>query len=83
MKLSQLEALCKAMRDAATDVGATDPNVEFYEASRAALMQAACAGTAFLNMEPDLSDNPLSDFMVIMDGDVAKRGDFAIPLRLC
>lgn len=83
MKLSKLEELCKAMRDAANEIGAADPNVEFYEASRVALMQAACAGTSFLNMEPDLDGYPLSDFMVIMDGDVAQRGDFAIPMRLC
>lgn len=83
MKLSQLEALCMAMRETAQATGATDPNVEFYEASRSALMNAACTGAAFLNMEPDVEGHPLSDFMVLQNGDAAQRGDFAIPMRLC
>lgn len=82
MKLSQLEQLCAAMRQKANMVGNVDPTVEFYEQSRVAMMNAIHSGSHFLNMEPDCSA-PLSECMVVKDGDVANRGDFAIPLRLC
>lgn len=85
MKLSALEMLVAAMRSKATDMGIADPNVEFYENDRAAILAAHATGVAFMNMEvePDVLENSLREYVVLSDGDKAQRGDFAIPLQLC
>lgn len=84
MKLSDLEKLVAVMRAHAKKMNVEDPNVEFYEDSREALLEAHKKGAVFMNMEPvaDAAEK-IGDHVCVTGGDVAKRGDFAIPLKLC
>lgn len=83
MKLIELELLVAAMRKKANEMGVANPNVEFYDHDRDQLLERHAAGCAFLNMEPvDGVIDQLHEHVVRTDGSVAKRGDFAIPLKL-
>ena len=85
MKLSDLEALVKAMREQANHNGHKDPNVEFYENNCPQFAAALANGNAFVNFDIDseVSQDTLRDHVVTSDGSAAKRGDYAIPLKAC
>lgn len=84
MKLSTLEKLVAAMRQRASDNGVADPNVEFYDSDRHAFITALTSDRVYVNMDvvPG-TERILREHTVTCDGDAAKRGDYAIPLRLC
>lgn len=82
MKLSHLEALVKAMRELAERTNVEDPDVEFYTSRNVARVHLDTPAP-FMRMEPEtfrLSE--LKEHMVPVTNDLAKRGDFAIPLTL-
>lgn len=84
MKLSTLEKLVAAMRDNANRTGVEDPNVEFYDDNKQE-MRDALERSPFCNMEVSFGGRDTSqmirDCRVVTSGDVAQRGDFAIPLK--
>ena len=85
MKLSDLEALVKAMRERADHNGHKDPNVEFYESNCPEFAAALANGNAFVNFDIDseVTRDTLRHYTVTSDGSAAKRGDYAIPLKAC
>ncbi len=85
MKLSDLEALVKAMRERADDHGHKDPNVEFYESNCPEFAATLANGNAFVNFDIDseVTRETLCQHVVTSDGGAAKRGDYAIPLKAC
>ena len=75
MKLSQLEVLIKAMRANADAMRVTDPQIVFYvplmdDYEPSDLLEIGIAAASVL-----------SEHVCSQDGDVAHRGDIAIPLR--
>lgn len=72
MKLSQLAALVSAMQTLATLTGNSDPNVLFYNEDP--------RHPEDLEVAPRVTPDRLGNLMCIVDGSVAKRGDFALPL---
>lgn len=77
MKLSELEALVKAMKASAKKMKVVDPNVTFWEPK-----DQPTSSRAFHDTEPfPYVINELRNHVVTTDGTTAKRGDFAIPTR--
>ena len=85
MKLSDLEALVKAMRERADHHGHEDPNVEFYESNCPEFAATLANGNAFVNFDIDseVTRETLRQHVVTSDGSAAKRGDYAVPLKAC
>lgn len=82
MKLSQLKALVLALEAHAERNGNADPKVEFYDDDRPKFAAAFQAAGPFFNMEvaPDVDVKNVHKYAVLSTGEIATRGDFAIPL---
>lgn len=74
MLLSDLETLVAAMRKRSNERGIADPNVEFFDAEESSLMMVN------YTIRSDVADE-IQQHEVVVSGDAANRGDFAIPLH--
>lgn len=75
MRLTQLELIVQTMRQQANERKIIDPNVEFYLP-----ITADIDPLAHVEPDADLSTDVINA-MCQLDGNYAKEGDFAIPLR--